>query len=260
MKRFIKNIIFFILNLCFAGLKNRASILMYHSVGDNPAFFTVSAKQFAKQLKYIKRRKLKVIKLSALVELLKRGEGIGNCICLTFDDGYEDNYKIAFPLLKKYSLPASIFLVTDLIGRKQKNSQDEYLPMLNEARIKEMIGSGLIEFFPHTRTHIRLNQGISDKTRRDELDGSYCAVKNLTGNNALILAYPWGAYTEEVKQYLKNNGWLAAVSVENGLVKIGDDLFCLKRNFVGRKTSLNEFKVLVCEAADKYAKLKSWLK
>ena len=91
-------------------------ILMYHGIGrprfSEPAIM-VSEENFERQLGYLLRR-YRVLSLEDGVELLERGlEPPRNNVVLTFDDGYRDNYEKAFPLLKKYGCPATIFVATE---------------------------------------------------------------------------------------------------------------------------------------------------
>jgi len=115
MKNILKNLVYFILSIFNF---NGAIILMYHSIGDNSELATVKVKDFKKQLKYLKKKKFNVIKLSELVKLSEGNKKIQpKTMCLTFDDGYQDNYINVFPLLKKYNFPATIFMSTALIKK-----------------------------------------------------------------------------------------------------------------------------------------------
>ena len=101
LKRFCKNYLYVVCLLADKFNKqNVASILMYHSVGDNDLFFTVKEPDFEKQLKYLKKKNFNCLTLSELLDKREKKESLKNCVALTFDDGYLDNYEIVFPLLK----------------------------------------------------------------------------------------------------------------------------------------------------------------
>lgn len=74
IKRVIKNIIYFCLNylLFLKPYSNKATILMYHSVGENNLFFNVESKEFIRQIEYLKRKKFNIISLSQLVEWIEK--------------------------------------------------------------------------------------------------------------------------------------------------------------------------------------------
>lgn len=259
MKKIFKNLIFFLLGLFSSGLKKQASILMYHSIGDNKTFYTVKPETFARQLDYLKDKKIKAIKLSELAGKIRRKENIGGCVCLTFDDGYLDNFINAFPLLKKHNFPATIFLATDFIGRTMTNSQGVTLPMLSVEQIKEMAASGLIEFMPHTTSHCHLKQATPEKIAA-ELTASRAKVRELADGQADILAYPWGEFDDRTVDFLKQNNWQAAVTVVEGLVDENSDLFHLERNSIDSSTDLAQFKGKTSEIIGNYAKIKKWLR
>ena len=125
-------------------------IIMYHSI-DNPHHLSgivVSPHNFRKQLKFFKKHKYNVISLDMLVAALKEKKRLPKkSVVITFDDGYEDNYTNAFPILKEFGFPATIFVITDLIS-----TEDEYLTW---DQLREMEKHG-ITIGSHTLDHIYL--------------------------------------------------------------------------------------------------------
>ena len=105
----------------YASLRRRmvkwsACILVYHRVGNNYEFPSdvglTTTKDFEKQIRYLRRR-YELISLGELGRALHEGASIpANAAVLTFDDGYRDSYLNAFPILKRYGVPATIFLAT----------------------------------------------------------------------------------------------------------------------------------------------------
>lgn len=99
-------------------------ILAYHRVAPAEAVspllkdLSVQSSSFERQLAYLKRD-YKVISLEQALEYVKNGSNsLNNTVVITFDDAYEDNYLYAFPVLRKYGLPATIFVSTGFIGNK----------------------------------------------------------------------------------------------------------------------------------------------
>jgi len=255
MKHTLKQLILSILRIFAPSLKNRASVLMYHSVGVNDAFFTVQSEDFELQLQYIKSRGFAALKLSELVGRLEGGEEISNCAVLTFDDGYKDNYTNVFPLLKKYNIPATIFIITGLIGGEQKVSSGEVLPMLESSEMREMHASGLVEFMPHTVSHRRITELGREEVQR-ELKESRYALEGMFSEEADIFAYPFGAYNEEVVAVLEEQGFKGAVTVKEGLVGAANDIYRLPRNAVDSATSFGEFKAKLSRAVEIFARVR----
>ena len=100
-------------------------------------------------------------------------------IILTFDDGYEDNYMYAFPLLKKFGFSAVIFLVAD--STRQTNFWDIDEPqvqLVNKKQIREMVAAG-IEFGSHTVTHPNLSQCSPEQMRKEFVESKQ-AIEQLT--------------------------------------------------------------------------------
>ena len=94
-------------------------VLLYHRVNDeqDPFFGSIPVKVFEMQMEVLYRH-FNVMHLKELVELMLKNDLPPNAIAITFDDGYQDNYKNAFPVLKQLNLPATIFLATGCIGSK----------------------------------------------------------------------------------------------------------------------------------------------
>jgi peptidoglycan/xylan/chitin deacetylase (PgdA/CDA1 family) len=94
------------------------SILMYHAVLHRPLpvadWCFMSSNDFRRQMLYL-RRHLNVLSLGEAVARLENGDVNGPAAVITFDDGYQNNYDVAFPILSELRLPATIFLVTSLI-------------------------------------------------------------------------------------------------------------------------------------------------
>jgi len=96
---------------------SQVAILMYHRIvttGDNWSLNGLSTDAFERQLAYIIRN-YEVIPLEQLAGCLANGDWPAKAVVITFDDGYKDNFRNAFPLLKKYNMPATIFLTTGCI-------------------------------------------------------------------------------------------------------------------------------------------------
>lgn len=153
---------------------NKIPIIYYHSVGlKNPAwnrnFLTLELPFFEDQLKYFKK-KFRVISLQDYF-LIRKGEKetVSNALVLTFDDGYLDNWCWAYPLLKKYSLPATIFISPEFVdprsivrpnledvwqGRAQMSDLQQW-GFLSWDEMRKMEESGLISIESHTMTHTK---------------------------------------------------------------------------------------------------------
>jgi len=99
-------------------VKNSISILMYHGIvkSDLPIYdwSFLSESQFISQIKYLKKN-FEIITLAEAINLIKKKKFKGSKVVITFDDGFQNNYDIAFPILQSYNVPATIFLTTKYI-------------------------------------------------------------------------------------------------------------------------------------------------
>ena len=115
-------------------------ILIYHRVlpvYDPFAIDVTTSRSFEEQIRHLSSY-FKIMSLEDLVDDLLAGKQIRNALCITFDDGYFDNYLYAFPILKKYNVPATIFLTTDYISSKNVLWFDKVLLFLKNTGINQI--------------------------------------------------------------------------------------------------------------------------
>jgi peptidoglycan/xylan/chitin deacetylase (PgdA/CDA1 family) len=232
---------------------------MYHSIDYNPVFFTVRPKEFQKQMSYLSEKKYNVISLKKLFECLTLKNIPPKTVVLTFDDGYEDNYFNAFPILKKYNFPATIFLATAFIGKKIPNSAEIPLNALNWDQIKEMHNSGLIDFEPHTVHHPRLPLIPLEEAEKEILE-SKTIIEEKLNKKCKFFAYPHGSYNSQIQEILKKNNFWAALILGEGLVSPKDDPFCLKRVSIDSTTNFIQFKAKLNFSIEFFNFFKKFLK
>ena len=172
---YILIIIAILVILLLAFNKSAVPVFLYHQV--NPISSNVSPEIFEEHLKIIKKYNMKTITISEYYN-----NNINkNSMLLTFDDGYYDNFKYVFPLLKKYNMKATIFLNTLYIMDKRENEPEikdnntvnleamkKYIEngkatinqYMSWEEIKEMYDSGLIDFQAHSHKHMAIFKDI----------------------------------------------------------------------------------------------------
>lgn len=145
-------------------------------------------------------------------------------ILITFDDGYYSNYEYIYPILKKYNVKVSIFIVTDKIGKEISG-----IKYLDWKECIEMKSSGLVGIFSHGKKHVFYDK-LSVREIRDDVIESYKIIeKNLGKTNLKVFAYPYGAYTNDTVIVLKNNG------IDFQLYDLGINYFdSFNKNFIKR--------------------------
>jgi peptidoglycan/xylan/chitin deacetylase (PgdA/CDA1 family) len=177
----------------FENYKMRAiPALMYHSISEVPAGWPadlcVAPGVFEEHLQYLKAQGYNVVTAPQAVILLKSRQNVMNTVIMTFDDGYENNYTEAFPLLKKYGFRGNFYIVGNDAG-KEKN-QDGMKKYMSFAQIKEMHDQGM-EIGSHSMSH-----------------------DPLTSIKPELL--PWEIYQPLNLFYQKMNFWISGIAFPNG--------------------------------------------
>lgn len=138
MRSFIKKISFsFLYQICVWKRinSNRLLVLTYHRISDAPDLedsLKVSLGNFENQMRFIKKN-YRLISGDELSDIIRNKKPFPKNSCLiTFDDGWNDNYTNAFPVLKKLGIPAVIFVSTDFIGTNQVFWHEQLVRMFEE--------------------------------------------------------------------------------------------------------------------------------
>lgn len=128
--------------------------LMYHSISEPspgwPVDLCVKPAVFEEHLRYLKEQGYNVVTARQAMILLKSRQNVMNTVMLTFDDGYEDNYTQAFPLLKKYGFHGNFFVVGKDVGKTF--NQNGIIQYMSFDQLKEMHRQGM-EIGSHTMSH-----------------------------------------------------------------------------------------------------------
>lgn len=226
--------------------KYEIPVLMYHRVIENmneagKTGIYITKEIFEKHLAYLKKNNYTTITFKELanIDITDKNK---KYIILTFDDGYEDNYKVLFPLLKKYDFKCVIFLVSDLEYNEWdfNNTGDMKLALLKEKQLLEMQKYG-IEFGAHTMTHKNLTKISLDEAKKEIVDSKLNLKKKLN-TEIISFAYPYGAYNDKIKKLVIEAGFKYAVATDNGPLFIEDDLFEIRRINVFDNTNLFRFR------------------
>lgn len=208
---------------------NHARVLMYHSIerhfGDKFDKWRVLPKDFEKQIAWIAKNGYKFYTLSELCELSENMPK--KAVCITFDDGYADNFTNAYEILKKYGAKATIFLIPNQKENHWEKANTTHLSaMLSSEQIAKM--SDIVEFGSHTINHANLLQILLEQARV-EIENSKKEVEKITGKICESFAYPYGKYDEKILQITEECGFKNAVIVKRGVFKSGENRLEIKR-------------------------------
>jgi peptidoglycan/xylan/chitin deacetylase (PgdA/CDA1 family) len=220
-----------------------AVILLYHSIAENePADpYAVSRNAFCEQISWLIDQGYEFVSLAALVQSLRKGLGdkTGKQVILTFDDGYQDFTLNAFPILQRHRLPATVFLVTDMLGQKATWSKSGLsVPLMTEEEVRCIKAEG-IDLGSHTLTHTDLT-ALSDHELQRQLVASRQALVDL-GETFHSFSYPWGNNTDREAEAVKGAGYECAVGAGWRPGVSRPHLYRLGRRVIHRDLDMNAF-------------------
>ena len=216
-------------------------ILTYHNfTSDESSSYKINIDKFTNQMEYLANHDFSVISMSELVAGLTSDVLPCKPVVITIDDGYKSTYTLAYPILKKYHFPATLFIYTDFI---EKNSHS-----LTWGEIREMTENN-IEIGSHTISHCNLiklkeketNENYLNRIRR-EIFLSKEILENEIGKEVQFFAYPYGIYSPQVTQLVIQADYKGIFNV-NSMNNINTDfkLFSLNRQIIFGQNSLDSF-------------------
>ena len=196
------------------------TVLNYHKVDDMNIALSVLPNDFDRQMAYLKEHGYNTINSQQLYEYLANGAPLPpNPIMITFDDGYEDNYRNAYPILQKYGFTGTIFVITDFVS-----AQPNYLTW---EQINEMKAHGM-DFQSHTATHQSMT-GLSEEQLRQELTKSKQTLDAQLNQDTLFVAYPTGTYNLYIAKLVDEAGYKGAFTIKYGNIDKDSNIYALER-------------------------------
>jgi peptidoglycan/xylan/chitin deacetylase (PgdA/CDA1 family) len=229
-------------------------ILTYHKFTKGRAdITTVNEKVFEEQMKFLKTNGYRVITLDAFYDFLDfRRQIPPKSVVITADDGWRSFYDIAFPILKKYGYPATLFVYTDFISANGKS-------LLNWGVLREMANNG-ISIQSHTKTHRYLDRRLSTENYREyfeaikkEVTESARVIKKNLDVEVKYLAYPYGETNHLVAALLEKLQYRGGFTVDRAGSPSFSNRFRINRSMIYGTFDLQDFennlKVFTTQAA-----------
>ena len=234
-------------------------VLMYHRIDDtlDRDILCVTPSAFSLQMTWLKEEGYTVLAPEKALEHLKTGTLPPKAVSITFDDGYEDNYKNAFPILSEHGFSAAIFPVTGFSrGQYSHQRYKNYMKpitYLNPKQIEEMSRFG-ISFGSHTHTHPLLTTLSLDEAKK-ELMISKKDLEEWTRKPVSLFAYPNGVFNPGYFSAIESSGYLAAFTVIPGTNTKDTSFWELHRTEVSGRDSLLIFSLKIKGGLDALHKL-----
>jgi len=208
------------------------SFLFHKLTEDEPSkVIEVSKSLFGRCLYSIKKASIPVMCLADLVKL-SYTNSYKRAISITFDDGWDSDYKIAFPVLKEYGFKATFFITTDWINKKG---------YVQEKWLKEMSQSGM-EIGSHTLSHRYLTRLSEDKVYKEFYD-SRCKLEDILGKEVTAVSIPGGEYNGKIIKLAYKAGYKIIATSKPGINLAGSTL--VNRIPIHSRTSLTDLKKII---------------
>jgi peptidoglycan/xylan/chitin deacetylase (PgdA/CDA1 family) len=214
---------------------NRFTILMYHMISEPQTKaeirYACAPKQFEKHIQMLLSEGFMPISIQAVENYYTQHIPIRDkSFLITLDDGFEDNYTNAFPILQRYNTPAVIYLATGLLGKTNQWMRTPTFSerkMLSWRQIQEMANQG-IHFGSHTVSHPKLTE-LDDASVNKELVQSKQIIEDQLGLECMHFAYPYGLLTEKTRELVQQAGFKTACSTRSGFNNASRDPLVLHR-------------------------------
>jgi peptidoglycan/xylan/chitin deacetylase (PgdA/CDA1 family) len=219
-------------------------ILMYHYVSVPPLAasryrldLSVTPQNFEAQVKYLSDNGYTTIDLEDLYNYLATGARLpAKPVILTFDDGYRDAYDVVFPVLTRYKMKATFFVVSDFAGSGNPAFMDWIM-------VKALSDAGM-RIESHSRTHDDMRKRTFQNLVWEVL-GPIEAITAYTGKRPHFFCYPFGKFDDDVIRVLKSVDTWAAMTTESGKTQQLSNAMTWSRLRVHGSTSLDEFATLL---------------
>jgi peptidoglycan/xylan/chitin deacetylase (PgdA/CDA1 family) len=198
--------------------KRRSMILCYHGVGasstrTDPGFLRVQPERFRAQLRLLLKAGFEFVSVAEFAERAGGTQPPAGLVALSFDDGMEDNHSTVLPILREHGLPATVYVVTGLLGKPNPwLAPEAEARMMAPDELHDLVGAG-IEIGAHTITHPDLSVLDADSCFREVME-SKRELEEMLDCPIRTFAYPFCRYGENALAAVQAAGFEAAVTCE----------------------------------------------
>ena len=216
---------------------------MYHRFEENKYPSTnIKINDFKEHIKIIEENEIKFINPKNFENELKNNK-LQRKILLTIDDGFISFYKNAWPILKEKKIPFILFVSTREVGAFNYMTWEQ---------IRELSKENFVEIGNHSHTHEYLVDENNELIKKD-IETSISIFKNNLGKNSIFFSYPFGEYSNNFKNIIKNFGFKYAFGQHSGVIDETKNLYELPRYPINEKYGeIKRFKSLTKTLPLKY--------
>ena len=177
---------------------------------------SVTPERFSGHLAEFKKQGFHTIGLQDFADALEKKKPLpSKPVIFTFDDGYENAYTVALPILERHGMTGTVFVIGNAVGTPG---------YLSWGQLEDMVDSGVFEIQSHSLNHPDL-ASLSPELLRYELLGSKDLLESRLGLPMTFLCYPYGKYSAQVADAAKHAGYRGAVTTKYGTLHTKGALF-----------------------------------
>lgn len=196
-------------------------VVVHRSDGENREL-EITPEFLKRTIETYRKQGYRFVSIDEACEIIGRGRTDQPFVCLTFDDGYQDNYDIAYPILKQYEIPFAIYITTGFI--------DNQLPMwwytneklgISTESLKALAADPLCTIGAHTVSHPKLDT-LSPQEQQKEIEQSLQELESFLGHPIHHFSYPHGAYNADTLKIVNDSHFVSALRAWGGTIRKGD--------------------------------------
>ncbi len=215
-------------------------ILAYHSVApgprsEDPTFLRVHPDRFEEQVEVLLAAGYSFVTVAEFARRIGPGGPPAGIAALSLDDGVRDNHSVVLPILRRYGIPATVYVTTGMIGKTYPWMSGD-IPMMEEDEIRELAEAG-VEIGAHTISHPNMAE-LDKEQCLTEMTESRRELERITSRTVETFAYPFCHYGDAAVAAAEEAGFLAAVTCGG----TGSwERFTIKRSLITGKDGLPSF-------------------
>lgn len=210
-------------------------VLMYHSIPNvaDGNMMEVPKDKFEMEMKYLKDNGYHTLSADEFYDFIAKDKPVPKkSVLLTFDDGYENQYKNAYPILKKYGFHALMFIITNYL--------DKGTLYMKSSDLKTMSANG-IAIECHTTNHAKLDK-LSYEAQLENLNEAKNKLEGICGKAVRFIAYPYGYFNDDTIKAAKNSGYIMAFTTSGKWANTDKGVYAMNRIYIFPQYDLNNFK------------------
>ncbi len=225
--------------MLFFGKEQGPVVLMYHAVNIEGGKLSVPPGQFREQMEFLRGHRT-IVAMEDIIQYMDGQKVLPkDAVAVTIDDGYLDTYREAFPILKEFRIPFTLFLTTNL----NTSSFLADLPRPTWDQVREMTAVGLATIGLHGHDHLHVTRIAGDEQAlQKELGDSTKLIGSEVGAFPKVYAYAFGARDARIPAYLQRIGIMLGFGITDGTITRSRDRYALPRVQVDGTMSMSLFR------------------